>query len=1780
MLFEEEVIVNQRTIFGSQRGKWITLAALAAILVALLAVGVVRAQDAMMSERDYAENGTDPVVTLTAADPEERMVYWSLLSAADDGTAPATTAGVEEGDSDDANYFMITPSADGASASLSFKFPPDYEMPRGNAADTNNTYKVVVVAADDAPGAVADEDLNETYHKLTVMVTDEDEDGSISLSALQPQVGVDLTATLMDDDAADSDGDAEGKQIEATWKWEQASAMSGPWTLISGATTASYMPAADVVGMYLRATATYDDKHGDDKTAMAVSANAVRAVPSGTNSVPTFPVGADDNDRDVDENSPPGTNVGDPLKASDSPGEILTYTLTGTNAELYSIDRATGQISVSARTMLNREDLTSPYQHTVIVTATDPYGPPDVNPVTQEVTITINDVNEAPTVSGGPTRIKHLEGSTAIDLDSENQDADVPTYAATDAESIVGGGGGGACNEDTANTCAWSLEGPDAADFTIDDGTDGTTFGQLAFKNAPDFENPADADMDNVYMVTVKVTDNGVDNKNKMSATRDVMITVTNDNEDGEITFSSVQPKVGRPFTATLNDPDGMTTGVKWEWMRTSSDPANCINVDDNLAFDMPIDEESDSYTPKEADLDQCLQAKATYTDPVGSTSAMGASANAVVPNTDNVAPEFREGGEKPVMQATRNIAENSVSDTTGNPNPGNVGELVLATDPNNIGDVVSDLLTYTLGGPDKDSFEIEASSGQITVGADTELDYESNKKIYMVTVTATDPSQAMTTIDVTINVTDVNEAPKFTAPSEGDVEKTVEENARSLNIYTFQATDPERRKVYWSLSDEVSTSPNRDQFTISDRGALILNASPDYEVATEYTVVVVASDDAPGAGIGTNDEDPIKASMKTVTVTVTDKEEPGTITLAPKYPHVDNAVTAMLTDDDGTLGTITWEWMIGGVVVGTSDSYSPGEEDVRKTLQVKATYTQDGDGTVVGPVSAGTVRPDPDNEDPVFADTPENNARKVAENARVGTRLGNQIRAIDADNGTLTYTVNNANFSISSSSGQLSTAALLNHEADETQSVMITATDPWGGSDTINVTVTVEDVNEAPMINTGPTRRDRLENTEIDTGTPIGDYVATDVDDGDTALLTWSLEGEDAAKFNIVEDDGALNFKESPNYEKPADRNKDNVYKVTVVVSDDGAPKLMDKRQVEITVTDDEEDGTVTLSAVQPKTGIDLMASLTDPDNVTSTDADGRIETGVTWQWWRTTTSVDADVPDFPAEVQGVRAGWEKITDAKSDTYEPVSGDPESDDVSRWLIAMATYTDRRGSGKLANLPSDNAVILNTDNVAPMFKENNEEITETTRKVKEDAKPNAATGATTEQMTQGNVGTTVAATDPNTDDLLTYTLSGSDAALFKITSDTGPLDAIVRGGQISLKTGTKLDYEGRTTYMVTVTAADPDGEIASVDVTIKVTDENEAPMISTGPSIVGPAMSYYAENDMVAVASYEGAALNSPSWSLSGDDAEDFGISSDGMLTFNNTPDYEMPEDAGRNNVYDVTVKATDGTNPVMKNVKVMVTNVDEPGEVSLSTMRPEVDTEVTATLSDLDGMVSGEMWQWAKSMDGTSFMDISGATMDIYSPVDTDEGYYLRATVMYTDGHGSGKEEMMLTADKVVAVAMGLTVTGLPSVDYMENGTGSVANYTAVGPDASMATWSLGGDDAGAFSISSAGGVLSFGSAPDYENPTDTGMDNVYMVTIMADDGTNEGRLDVTVTVTDVEETQLGFDPLAEYDADNSGSLEKDEVIQAINDYLFGEGADAISKDDVIETINLYLFG
>ena len=554
-----------------------------------------------------------------------------------------------------------------------------------------------------------------------------------------------------------------------------------------------------------------------------ITDHAVRAAPP-NNAAPVF---ADENDEDggiqvgrkVDENSPPGTNVGKPVTANDAPGDRLTYTL-GTDGDNvnYRIDQATGQITVGPRTTLNHEDNES---DTVMVTATDPWvttSTPDGVTTQEMVTITINNVNEAPAITVGATRASVNENTAITD--------EVSTYTATDV--------------DQTDAVTWSVSGTDAADFEISNETG--TIGELTFKKVPDYEMPADSNRDNVYMVTVVATDAGVDSKNKMMAERAVVITVENLEEAGTVTLSSVQPKIGFPLTASVTDPDGGVMDTTWKWERddgTDDNPtADCTNATGWNAAEDGMGAKTATYTPDAKDEGKCLRATAMYTDGKGMDDAMGVSTNAVIKDLANRPPRFRAGGVDSdantaadtgdtAMSAKRSIAENVTPDTTADQNPANVGMPVMADDPND------DNLTYTLSGNDAGSFMIGSSDGQIS--AKMKLDKEA-KSSHMVTVTATDPDGASASIDVTITVTNVDEAPEIAGD---DVTTDYRENG-TAQVARFTADDPEDRMVYWSLAtanvtdvDGIGDDDEDDhaEFSISASGVLSFRFSPDYEM-------------------------------------------------------------------------------------------------------------------------------------------------------------------------------------------------------------------------------------------------------------------------------------------------------------------------------------------------------------------------------------------------------------------------------------------------------------------------------------------------------------------------------------------------------------------------------------------------------------------------------------------------------------------------------------------------------------------------------------------------------------------------------------------------------------------------------------------------------------------------------------------------------------------------------------------------------------------------------------
>ena len=132
---------------------------------------------------------------------------------------------------------------------------------------------------------------------------------------------------------------------------------------------------------------------------------------------------------------------------------------------------------------------------------------------------------------------------------------------------------------------------------------------------------------------------------------------------------------------------------------------------------------------------------------------------------------------------------------------------------------------------------------------------------------------------------------------------------------------------------------------------------------------------------------------------------------------------------------------------------------------------------------------------------------------------------------------------------------------------------------------------------------------------------------------------------------------------------------------------------------------------------------------------------------------------------------------------------------------------------------------------------------------------------------------------------------------------------------------------------------------------------------------------------------------------------------------------------------------------------------------------------ELTATLTDPDGDVTGATWQWASSdaMDGT-YTNIAGAMSASYMPVDVDANMYLRATAMYTDGHGPDKSEMAMSANMVIANTAPEFAAATAERSVEENTVAGMdigAAVAATDAEDDTLTYTLGGDDMASFAPS-----------------------------------------------------------------------------------------------------------
>ena len=393
---------------------------------------------------------------------------------------------------------------------------------------------------------------------------------------------------------------------------------------------------------------------------------------------------------------------------------------------------------------------------------------------------------------------------------------------------------------------------------------------------------------------------------------------------------------------------------------------------------------------------------------------------------------------------------------------------------------------------------------------------------------------------------------------------------------------------------------------------------------------------------------------------------------------------------------------------------------------------------------------------------------------------------------------------------------------------------------------------------------------------------------------------------------------------------------------------------------------------------------------------------------------------------------------------------------------------------------------------------------------------------------------------------LIYTLGGADAAGFSIDSSTGIISMVARDFEVPADANTDNIYE------VTIIATDINNNTDSETQTVTVTDVTETATFTINPI----ADTRVAENTAFT-GSRPSLSGNTPigklTYTLAGADATDFSIDSSTGIISMVARNFEVPADANTDNVYEVTIIATDVDNNTDSETQTVT--VTDASETVAFTINPIADARVaentafTGSRPSLSGNAPiGKLTYTLAGADATDFaIDsstgiISMVARNFEAPADTNTDNVYEVTIVATDvdnNRDSESQRVTVTDVTVADVPEIATFTINPIADarVAENTafTGSRPSLSGDTPIGRL-IYTLGGADVADFAIDSSTGIISV-VARDFEVPAAANTDNIYDVTISATDVDNNTDSETqTVTVTDAAETAtFTINPIAD---------------------------------------------
>lgn len=1157
-------------------------------------------------------------------------------------------------------------------------------------------------------------------------------------------------------------------------------------------------------------TVTATDGALTDSQQLEVTVSNVNEPP-----VITSDGGGDQASISVSEN---GTSV-TTVTATDPELESVTYAIAGGTDRLrFNIDAATGALSFKAAPDFEGPiDANGDNVYSVLVSATDSSN----NTGYQLLSITVTNVNEAPVITsnGGGT-------SASVSI-SENTTA-VTKVTATDP--------------DAGATQTYSISGgADAAKFQIDAAT-----GALSFKAVPNFESPADAGGDNVYNVTVSVSDG------TLTGTQAIAVTVT-DVAEGPA-FTSLGKLGGETYVNTNNA--GRQHSPSIAGLEGGGYVVVWTDLDSKTLGDTSYAIKAQLYTADGTAVGgEFLVNTATsgnqYDPTVTALKGGGFAVTWTGPSNDGsdvLGQVFNATGGKVGSEFTVNPATPPYSSQYAPTITGLTGGGFVVTwwdaDSGTGGDSI-DSIKAQLYAADGTKVGGEFRVNSVTAGSQFEPSIASLADGGFVVTWISDEGTPLATRDLLI-----------------------------------------RAQVYNAAGTKVGS-----EFIVN-------TVDGGFQQKAEVTGLpdghfVVVWEDESGVG-GDNSRSGIKAQLFEADGTKIGGEFlVNTFTSdyqrLPKVASLANGdfVVTWNTWNDGNASSVSAQvFRADGSKVGTEFTVNTSttftQQNPAVTGLANGTFAvawQDDSITATDFARSFDIRVQlfGNNTAPVI----DSNAGGATASIAVGEN-GTAVTTVHADDGetpsAITYSISGggdaAKFDIDAATGALTFKTAPNFEApsdsgaNNVYDVIVKASD---GSlfDTQAIAVTVTNVNEAPSITSnggGATGTISL----AENGTGVTTVQAGDPDAG--ASLSYSITGgADRTKFTIDAATGALSFKAAPDYETPGDAGGNNVYDVTVTASDGS---LTDSQDLAITITDANDAPVISTNGGGATASITLQENRT---TVTTVDA-GDQDPGTTLVY---SLAGGADESKFDIdEATGA------LTFKSAPNFD-VPGDAGSNNVYDVIV-------RASDGTLSDTQAIAVTITNV-NEAPVITSNG-----------------GSPSGTVSIGENGTSVTTVAATDPDAGATLTYAITGGlDAALFEIDEETGAL---------SFKDAPNFEAPGDSNvnniYDVTVTASD--GTLSDTQsLKVTVTNVNEAPTITSNGG--GASASLIVDEKVpfiTKVVATDPDAATSFVYSIHGGaDAALFNIdAATGQLTFRTRPNVETPADAGADNVYDVVVKASDGS--------------------------------------------------------------------------------------------------------------------------------------------------------------------------------------------------------------------------------------------------------------------------